>query len=73
MAPALGRRTPQKPLTEGRPKRQAVLNRKDNVEIAKGAAKGVAGKKEVAVKKNDKAEKANAPKVSKCLDLAELE
>jgi len=36
MAPAFGRRTPQKPLQEGRPKRQAVLNRKDNVEIANG-------------------------------------
>ena len=37
MPPALGRRTPQKTGTEGgRPKRQAVLNRKDTVEIAKG-------------------------------------
>lgn len=34
MPPALGRRTPQK--TDVRPKRQAVLNRKDTVEIAKG-------------------------------------
>ena len=36
MAPAFGRRTPQKPLQEGRPKRQAVLNRKNNLEIANG-------------------------------------
>ena len=37
MPPALGRRTPQKADMEGgRPKRQAVLNRKDTVEIAKG-------------------------------------
>ena len=38
MSPPLGKRTPQQPLTEGRPKRQAVLNRKSNVDIAKGSA-----------------------------------
>lgn len=69
MTPALGRRTAQKPLPEGRPKRQAVLNRKDNVDIAKGTDKGTvaSSKKELSAKKNEKtnAAKNNKPKPTK--------
>lgn len=37
--PAFGRRTPQRPLVEGRPKRQAVLNRKETLDLTKGISK----------------------------------
>lgn len=37
--PAFGRRTPQRPLVDGRPKRQAVLNRKETLDLTKGISK----------------------------------
>ena len=70
MPPAFGRRTPQKTDSEGRPKRQAVLNRKDNVEIAKGltsSKEDTSGKTEKKTpKKTDTAATAKKVSIQKC-------
>lgn len=60
MAPALARRTPQQPKEEGRPKRQAVLNKKETP----GAPKKRGETKKVEPKKGEpkKTGKAKAKK-----------
>ena len=73
MSPAFGRRTPQKPIPEGRPKRQAVLNRKETKELTKGidrddeneSKKNTPSSSSKGTKKNEQETK--APKV--CLSI----
>ena len=64
MAPALGRRTPQQPLSEGRPKRQAVLNRKETLDLSNGttsAKQSSTGKETTPSKKTNTPAKKGTP------------